>query len=421
MKKIVKAALLAFCLTALVCGAAACAQNEGDPKQPGFHYYTTQSGEKVLSDYVPEEGVTSLTIAEDVDKIQAGAFSGNGTVREIVVGPNVTEIAPGAFAGMQALESITLPFTGEKADAVNAAKTFGYIFGTEEYDGGVAVTQSYGSGSATYYLPETLKNVTISGSNDYVLPNYAFYSMSNLDAVTLTGDIVSIGDYAFYDCYYLTNFSVPASVESIGAQAFVNCNRLNHTASVGADLSVKGNVSFASGSALTTIGEYAFAGTKLTSIDLSGLTNLTKIQRGAFAGSIVSEETDGTVTTLDSKLETVKLPATVTVIESKTFYECNNLVTVICSDALTEIRGDAFAGCDKLRIVKNASYAAADPTDAQEGVIVLPSSVTKVRAGAFVNIGNGKITYTLVNNAPNAELIDGWRNSDGKWTDLIVE
>ena len=90
---------------------------------------------------------------------------------------------------------------------------------------------------------------------------------------------------------------------------------------------------------------------------------------------------------------------------------------MIYSDNLTEICGDAFADCGKLRIVKNVSYTA-DPTDAKAGVVVLPASVTKVWAGAFVNIGSDKITYTLVNNATASVLTDGWRNSDGKWSDL---
>lgn len=432
MKKFLKAALLSVCLLCFAFGAAACADDESDAKEPGFHYYTTQSGERVLKEYVAEKNadgtdVTEVTITDDmnISKIHAGAFSGNGTIKKLVISSTVTEIAPKAFAGMKALESITLPFTGEKADAVKAAKTFGYVFGTEEYDEGIAVTQNYGSGTDTYYLPKTLKNVTIAGGEDYeyALPAYAFHSMSNLNSVTLAEGVSAIGDYAFYGCYYLTNFSVPASVESIGAQAFVDCDRLNGTAAVGADVSVKGNFAFAAESKLASIGDHAFAGTNLKEIDLSGLEDLAEIGIGAFAGSIVPDESDGTVTELGGRLEKVVLPASVTKIPSRAFYNCDNLVTVIYSDDLTEICGDAFAGCDKLRVVKNASYAAADPTDAKEGVVVIPAGVTKVWAGAFVNIGADKITYTLVNDAAAGAdaLTEGWRNSDGKWNDLAEQ
>lgn len=429
MKKYLKAALLCICVLCFALGAAACTDRSSGEKDPGFHYRTV-SGQKVLYDYVPEEGVTKVTIAEDVDKIQAGAFGGNGTIKEIVVESNVTEIGAGAFAGMTALESITLPFTGESANAVNEKKTFGYVFGTEEYDGGVAVTQTYGSSSATYYLPKTLRNVTINAGegvateNDagetayegYELAAYAFHSMNKLRSITLAGNITAIGDYAFYGCYELRSFAVPQTVESIGKQAFVNCTRLNGIAGTGVE-TANGNVSFAENSELTSIGEYAFAGTKLTEIDLSGQSKLTALGEGAFASTIVAAAsvTDGTETELNSRLESVTLPQTVTEIPTRAFYDCAYLEQVIYSDTITAIRTDAFAKCDALRLVKNVSATETLPAEG-EGVIVLPSTVVKVYAGAFVNVGNSRITYTLVNNAANVNFADGW-DDDTNWAD----
>ena len=428
MKKYLKAALLCICVLCFALGAAACTDRSSGEKDPGFHYRTV-SGQKVLYDYVPEEGVTKVTIAPDVDKIQAGAFGGNGTIKEIVVESNVTEIGAGAFAGMTALESITLPFTGESADAVNEKKTFGYVFGTEEYDGGVAVTQTYGSSSATYYLPETLRNVTINAGegvateNDagetayegYKLAAYAFHSMNRLRSITLAGNITAIGDYAFYGCYELRSFAVPQTVESIGKQAFVNCTRLNGIADTGAE-AANGNVSFAENSELTSIGDYAFAGTKLTEIDLSGQSKLTTLGEGAFASTIVAAAsvTDGTETELNSRLESVTLPQTVTEIPTRAFYDCAYLEQVIYSDTITAIRTDAFAKCDALRLVKNVSATETLPEEGT-GVIVLPSTVVKVYAGAFVNVGNSRITYTLVND-DSTYFADGWKD-DTKWAD----
>lgn len=433
MKKYLKAALLCICVLCFALGAAACTDPASGEKDPGFHYRTV-SGQKVLYDYVPEEGVTKVTIAADVDKIQAGAFGGNGTIKEIVVASNVTEIGAGAFAGMTALESITLPFTGESADAVNEKKTFGYVFGTEEYDGGVAVTQTYGSSSATYYLPETLRNVTINAGegvaaeNDegetvnegYKLAAYAFHSMNRLRTITLAGNITAIGDYAFYGCYELRSFAVPQTVESIGKQAFVNCTRLNGIAGTGVETAAEGtpngNVSFAENSELTSIGEYAFAGTKLTEIDLSGQSKLAALGEGAFASTIVAAAsvTDGTETELNSKLESVTLPQTVTEIPTRAFYDCAYLEQVIYSDTITAIRTDAFAKCDALRLVKNVSATETLPEEGT-GVIVLPSTVVKVYAGAFVNVGNSRITYTLVSD-DGTHFADGW-DDDTNWAD----
>ena len=88
---------------------------------------------------------------------------------------------------------------------------------------------------------------------------------------------------------------------------------------------------------------------------------------------------------------------------------------MIYSDTLTVVRTDAFAKCDALRLVKNVSATETLPEE-RTGVIVLPSTVTKVYAGAFVNVGNSRITYTLVNNAAGADFVDGWKD-DTKWAD----
>ena len=124
---------------------------------------------------------------------------------------SVTSIGRGTFSGCSSLESITLPFVGGsvKTESDTYQYPFGYIFGTTGYEGGVATKQYYYSGyylgnttSTTYYIPASLKSVTITGGN---ILYGAFSDCSNLTSITIGNGVTSIGAYAFYACDNLTS------------------------------------------------------------------------------------------------------------------------------------------------------------------------------------------------------------------------
>ena len=153
------------------------------------------------------------------------------------------------------MTEITLPFVGAKA-GVTSNNTyqypFGYIFGTSSYTGGTATKQYYYGSStssttiSTYYIPSSLKSVTITGGNILYGAFYncssltsvvigdsvtsigedAFSYCSSLTSVTIGDSVTSIGDSAFNGCTSLTSVEIPNSVTSIGPRAFYNCSGL---------------------------------------------------------------------------------------------------------------------------------------------------------------------------------------------------
>ncbi len=141
-------------------------------------------------------------------------------------------IGLGAFKGCSSLESITIPFVGAKA-GVTSSDTyqypFGYIFGTSSYTGGVATKQYYYGFSTssttydTYYIPSSLKSVTVTGGN---ILYRAFYNCSGLTSITIPNSVTSVGRYAFEYCTGFTSVVIPDSVTSIGAYAFEYCTSL---------------------------------------------------------------------------------------------------------------------------------------------------------------------------------------------------
>ena len=339
MKKILNLFLIGAMLVSLALGFGACSTEE--TAEPGMTVKYI-GGQYTLIEYVQEEGVTELTIdktedGKQITAIKAGAFDGNEEIKKITVSAGVTEIAEGAFKRMEALEEITLPFVGAEETNVNAARLFGYVFGTDSYDKGVSVTQNYNAtGTATYYLPQTLQNVTITGGADYKVPAYAFYNCTALKSITI-GDAAEIGDAAFYNCSYLTDFAVPANVTAIGDEAFVGCNRLK-------------SISFGTDSKLETIGKAAFTGSKMTAVTLP--SGLKTIGENAFE---------------NANLETIAIPAGVAEIPYYAFYGCARLTKVTVSGtALTRIGEAAFQGCKKLTEIEG-----------------MPSSVQEIAPYAF--------------------------------------
>ena len=195
---------------------------------------------------------TTLSIGNGVTTIPQGMFAGCYAFETIVIGTGVTSLAGAIFAGCSALTTITLPFVGGSANAstASASTLFGYIFGSSAYTGSTAVTQYYAPGySATYYIPSTLRSVTITGGN---ILSGAFYRLSMLTNITIPTNLLSIEDYAFYDCEGLTNITIPDNVSSIGDYALSRCNSLT-TVTFNSNLHTVGNYLFSQCTGLTSV------------------------------------------------------------------------------------------------------------------------------------------------------------------------
>lgn len=374
MKRILKAILICLTITCFVFAMTACDNgNSSSAKTPGAHY-GTKGDVKILKSYVQEEGVTTFTVPDDVDEIKNNAFADNNTIKKIVITSMDIEIGAGAFAKMKALEEIELSFVGAKVGAVNQAKTFAYIFGTESYDEGVAVTQAYNASSetATYYIPKTLKKVTVNPAEDYSLSNYAFNGLGVLTDIVLGDKVVEIGDGAFENCYGLTKLVIPANVTKIGDSAFVGCTGIR--GSLGTDES-KDSLVF-KGTSVAKIGDKAFFGTRLETVVLP--EGVEEIGEFAFAST-----TDIT-STKSNDLKEITLPNSLKVIGSYAFLKCANLETVVIGTGVEQISVGAFEYCTAL-----------------DCTITLGVNV-EVWPHAFANLGDSALIIS------GGYLFDGW-------------
>ena len=169
--------------------------------------------------------LTSIEIPDSVTNIGYFAFSGCKSLTSIEIPNSVTSIGEGAFSGCSSLESMVLPFVGgSKFSTIASSSTlFGYIFGTISYTGGSPTKQYLSGRYTTYYIPQTLKTVSITGGN---ILDGAFCGCSNFTTINLHDRLTTIGIYAFDGCKSLTSIEIPNSVTSIGGGVFYDCTSL---------------------------------------------------------------------------------------------------------------------------------------------------------------------------------------------------
>ncbi len=335
---------------------------------------------------------TNITVPNSVTSIAEGAFLNCSGLTSVTIPNPVTSIAKGAFNGCSSLESISLPFVGDKPHEPTDTYQypFGYIFGTESYDGGMETTQSYygnstsSTTSSKYYIPSSLKSVTIIGSSH--IPYGAFENCECLTSVNIGCSVTSIASTAFYYCSKLTNINVENGNTSYSSEDGVLFNK-NKTTLV---LCLAGKTgTYAIPNSVTNIGNYAFAGCNgLTSVTIPNSVASIGDRTFSSCSGLTSVTIPNSVTSIGhyeflncSSLTSIAIPVSVTSIDSWAFAGCNGLTSVTIPNSVTSIGGCAFASCSGLTSV------------------TIPNSVTDISNDAFTYCSNATI-YCEVESKP---------------------
>ena len=136
------------------------------------------------------QALTSITLPESVQVIGAEAFRNCSALTTITIPDKVTTIPGYAFSGCSALTSVSMP------DHIVS-------IGEAAYQNCYAL--------AAIKLPSKLTSIN----------NSTFYGCSKLSEVTIPSGVVNIGTTAFAYCASLVKITIPATVTSIGANAFL--------------------------------------------------------------------------------------------------------------------------------------------------------------------------------------------------------
>ena len=212
-----------------------------------------------------------------------------------------------------------------------------------------------------------LKAITLPGNLKSVGES-AFQECSSLETINLPSGITSIGNYAFLECENLTSVTLPSGLISIGDRAFYGCINLTSL-----DLP----------SSLTTVGELALAGcSQLTSLTLhSGLTNIkgnTLLGGYTFYNNLkdVRYIIDSDLETYlqsnhpiindircgikyylnDQEITTLEIPSGITSIGDGVFLSSNNLTNLTLSSKINSAGKYAFNNCSNLKDIRYYIY-----------------------------------------------------------------
>ncbi len=350
--------------------------------------------------------VETLIVGDNVNYIPGGLFQKYSALKNVTLGKNVTTIYSYAFEGTTSLKTIQFP------EGLQVIKEYAF----------------FNSGLTSIVLPSTLKriendafanihlncdqlvipkNLQYIGSNIFSNSNagtvkelvynakeatsYASMMVQapflylNVEKITISKDVVSLGDYLFAGIDGVTTITIDIHDNTLPKGLFSNATTLEKVV-LGSNIRKLepyvfencGNLEEIQGiERITHLGEGSFAYcTKVTSFDFtnilewdkyvfneSGLStvilpdDMTVLPAGAFSGcrylktlalpsKLVTISADAFYS---SGIETLTIPNTVTSIGMYAFRYCKNLYEIELSDALKTIGYSCFEQCTSLK------------------------------------------------------------------------
>ncbi|MEE3309786.1 leucine-rich repeat domain-containing protein, partial [Sharpea azabuensis] len=275
--------------------------------------------------------------------LSSKAFEGTA-LTTIEITDQVLYMNEEALAGANSLVNLTIPYVGNDKNATEPSfnTLFGVLFSKTTYGNTITygAHQQYDSSHSTYYyLPHSLKNVTVNGGS---FLGYEFSDCNELEKITLNGvtnlanrsfyhcsaDVVlgeglqTIGDHAFYYSNMDEELVIPDSVTSIGEYAFSSARTIKSFV-VGKNVETLGKSAFSNCEAATSI---TFKGTKITEINAFTFDHCESLQTIAIPEGVT--EIKGQAFDYCLTLTSVSLPSTLNKMASYVFAHDNELTTI---------------------------------------------------------------------------------------------
>ncbi len=279
------------------------------------------AGKKVTvigEDTFASKKVTGVTIPEGVKTIKGGAFS-KSTINTVSIPSTVTSIdLPSAFYGCDNLRTISVS---------TANKTYASVDGALLNKAKTELLCCPG-GKNAYTVPNTVKTVK----------SKAFYTLKNLQTITLSDSVTTVEKEAVRNCYALRTINVGAGatslsgVESNGYALAMDCANLTDINVAAANKTYSSEDGVLYNKAKTIL--YRCPAHK-SSVTI--LPSAAKIGYTAFSHN--------------NALRSIYIPNNIKTIDRYAFSECSALSTVILTGGITEIPECAFYGCGKLKSI----------------------------------------------------------------------
>ena len=313
----------------------------------GDYYYSFNSKKEYTenniwgNNFFKETNIENVILPTNIVAIGEGAFYRCKLLNNITIPNGVTTIGKEAFSGCAKITNMDIP------DGVTT------IVGSAFRDCDALESISIGKGITTisqhaFRDCNALKTVAI--AEEAPLTNIgtgSFYSCSSLAEIDIPDKVATIGTQAFLGCTSLTSVTIGKGVATISDQAFDDCEALT-------------SLTIPEDGVLTTIGKQAFSGCKIAG-SISFPETLTSIgdeaffyNSGTFTINISNKlETIGNKAFAYSRLQsiTISKDAPLTTIGENAFQNCKSLGEFVMPDAVTTVGKQAFGGCTSLASV----------------------------------------------------------------------
>ncbi len=387
--------------TVEVTGKESCTPYSGNINIPatvtynGETYDVVALGEEAFS----QASLSGITIPSSVTQIKYGCFLFASGPSSITIPASVSVIEPMAFAAFN-LNAINVDENNPNFMSMDKM-----LFSKDT----TTLVECLMTKSGVVTLPQRTRHLAAN----------AFAYCQNITGVTLPEGLESIGYWAFLDNQHLNNVVIPSSVTHIAPGPFVNCLALNNLSiaegnthyymdgmmiySAGSDSLVSCHKSadsvflpntlryvngFGGNSnvkyvhvpdGVTTIGNEAFNGSSLRSIDLP--SHLHFIDEWAFyyCTSLTRVGMPATLDTMGqgcfhscSRLASVDIPNGLRTVPEGAFFMCNSLSDITWGDAVEVIDTCAFGDCSFTELT-------------------LPPTLKTIRMTAFIGDYRGRL------------------------------
>ena len=309
--------------------------------------------------------ISSLTLRGN---LKLASFSSNGYLTKLVIGKSTNGKAPviviGCFYNCGFLREVTIE--GVTSWAENSFLNCTNLASVTLTEGVTTIGSSAFEGCTQLTSIAIPKGVTSLGDK-------SFYGCTNLASVTLAEGLTTIGNSAFRNCP-LTNITIPKGVTSLGDYSFYGCTNLT-------------SVTLAEG--LTTIGYSAFQNCTTLGGSITIPSTVTSISEFAFGGTaLTSVYIYGNMTWNDSFYD-----------PNAAFDGCTKLETIVLGSDVVSLGSATFRGCSALKkIVLNGTSAITCPTG---------------WGGVFYNTPTTTASIYLYGSM-DASSADGWKSLGGK-------
>ena len=402
-----------------------------------------------------KSGLTGITIPYGIKTIEPETFRDCASLETVSIPSSVTAIGVAAFYGCIELANVTIPssvtsigseafMNSNPAVFVNNSKQHvGYTFDKEVYEalgspeGNLKISSIYDSIGFDAFSGKTdLTGIIIPASVESIA-HRAFMGCSGLTSVVFEegAQLNNIWDDAFNSCYNLTSITIPAA--SIETRAFKNCTNLTSVV-ISSNETMIGEECFYSCPNLDSV---TILATKVSVCDDSfkhcypstfvcndptwsyaftkddyewGLWKSKNVVISPLYTSIDADTFFAGNNKPTYPLETITIPASVTIIGDRAFKNCSNLTTVTFSDGsrLAGIGDDVFYDCSNLGNINIPASVTGIGNNAFSycaslGSIAIPASVTGIGNNAFgyctslesVTFAQGSKLASIGNNA----------------------